>query len=84
MRNGWPVTGPTPGLMSMSTPTARSGTTMSLNRMAASTAYRRSGWRVISVMTSALVHAASMVIPSLAARYSGSDRPACRMNHTGV
>jgi len=36
------------------------------------------------VMTSGLVQAASMVMPSLAARYSGSDLPAWRMNHTGV
>ena len=37
VRNGRSTTGPTPGLMSTSTPIARSGTTMSLNRTAAST-----------------------------------------------
>src|SRR5215471_18455016 len=83
-RNGWAVTGPTPGLMSMSRPTARSGTTMSLNRIAASTANRRSGCSVSSAITSAVVQAASMLWRSLTARYSGSDRPACRMNQTGV
>ena len=35
--SGAAMTGPTPGLMSRSTPTACSGTTMSLKRMAAST-----------------------------------------------
>ena len=37
-RIGWSTTGPTPGLMSMPTPAARSGTTMSLKKIAASTA----------------------------------------------
>jgi hypothetical protein len=36
-RTGSSTTGPTPGLMSMPTPTARSGTTMSLKKIAAST-----------------------------------------------
>ena len=83
-RKGLPVTGPTPGLMSMSRPTARSGTTMSLNRMAASTANLRSGCRVSSVMTSAVVQAFTMLSRSRTARYSGSDLPAWRMNQTGV
>ena len=51
-RIGWSTTGPTPGAMSMPTPTAFSGTTMSLNRIAASTAYRRSGCSVNSVIRS--------------------------------
>ena len=84
VRNGWSVTGPTPGLMSMSRPTARSGTTMSLNRMAASAANRRSGCSVSSAIMSAVVQAASMLNRSRTARYSGSDRPAWRMNQTGV
>ena len=41
-----------PGTMSRSTPTALSGTTMSLNRIAASTPYRRTGCRVISATRS--------------------------------
>jgi hypothetical protein len=57
---------------------------MSLNKMAASTAYRRIGCSVNSVISSGVRHASSIEMPALAARYSGSDRPACRMNHTGV
>ena len=37
LRIGRAITGPTPGTMSRSTPIATSGTTMSLNRIAAST-----------------------------------------------
>ena len=37
VRTGEAITGPTPGLMSRSTPTALSGSTMSEKRMAAST-----------------------------------------------
>ena len=57
---------------------------MSLNKMAASTSYRRSGCMVISVISSGRVHESSMEMPSRSFRYSGSDRPACRMNQTGV
>ena len=78
------TTGPIPVLMSTSIPTARSGTTMSLNKTAASTSYRRSGCRVISVISSGRVHESSIEMPSRTRRYSGSDRPACRMNQTGV
>ncbi len=81
---GSPITGPTPGLMSISSPTARNGTTMSLKRIAASTGYRRIGCSVISVMTSGREHALSIGIPPRARRYSGSDRPAWRMYQTGV
>ena len=36
-------------------------------------------------LTEALAaHDASIATPSRSLRYSGSDRPACRMNHTGV
>ena len=83
-RIGSPITGPTPGLMSISSPTARSGTTMSLKRMAASTGYRRVGCSVISVITSGWEQALSIGIPPRARRYSGSDRPAWRMYQTGV
>ena len=37
VRTGWATTGPTPGLMSRSTPTALSGSTMSEKKIAAST-----------------------------------------------
>ena len=52
--------------------------------MAASTPYRRTGWRVISTTRSGSMHDSSMPTPSRTARYSGSDRPAWRMNQTGV
>jgi len=65
-------------------PDARSGTTMSENRIAASTPCLRIGCSVISVISSASKHAAIMVFLARSARYSGSDRPACRMNHTGT
>ena len=63
---------------------ALSGTTMSLNRMAASTSYRRSGCSVISTIMSGREQASSIPVPARAVRYSGSDRPACRMYQTGV
>ena len=52
--------------------------------MAASTPYRRTGWRVISTTSSGFMQDSSMPTPSRTLRYSGSDRPACRMNQTGV
>ena len=73
-----------PATMSRSTPTAASGTTMSEKKIAASTPWRRTGCRVISVTRSGRRHDSSMPTPSRTARYSGSDRPAWRMNHTGV
>src|SRR3954466_4773387 len=51
--------------------------------MAASTPWRRTGWRVISAASSGLAMASRMVPSPRMARYSGSDRPAWRMNHTG-
>src|SRR5258707_1238907 len=57
---------------------------MSLNKMAASTSYRRSGCRVISVTSSGRAQDSSMGMPSRTLRYSGSERPAWRMNQTGV
>src|SRR6516162_9141774 len=84
VRTGCAITGPTSGTMSNSTPAARSGTTMSENRIAASTRCRRIGCIVISQATPGSKHAASMLCRSRSARYSGSERPACRMNHTGT
>ena len=52
--------------------------------MAASTPWRRTGCRVISVISSASKHACIMVFFARNARYSGSERPAWRMNHTGT
>ena len=57
---------------------------MSLYRIAASTSYRRSGCRVISVTSSGRVHDSSIAMPSRTRWYSGSERPAWRMNQTGV
>ncbi|GAA3040102.1 hypothetical protein GCM10020000_18240 [Streptomyces olivoverticillatus] len=84
MRIGSATTGPTPGLMSRSIPMALSGTTMSLKKMAASTPWRRTGCRVISVTRSGRMQESSMGMPSRTLRYSGSERPAWRMNQTGV
>jgi hypothetical protein len=81
---GLAITGPTPGRMSRSTPAAASGTTMSENRIAASTRCRRTGCSVISVIISGSRQASSIAVSARSARYSGSDRPAWRMNHTGV
>src|SRR3954447_12920143 len=39
---------------------------------------------VISTTRSGRMHDSSMATPSRTLRYSGSDRPAWRMNHTGV
>ena len=52
--------------------------------MAASTPYRRTGCRVISVTRSGWAQLSSMEMPARTCLYSGSDRPACRMNHTGT
>ena len=57
--------------------------TMSENRMAASTPCRRTGCRVISVTSSGVRQASSIAEPARSARYSGSERPAWRMNQTG-
>ena len=78
------MTGPTSGTMSRSMPAARSGTTMSENRIAASTPCRRTGCSVISQTSSASKQACSIVFLARSARYSGSERPAWRMNHTGT
>ncbi len=84
MRIGSAMTGPTPPLISTSMPTALSGTTMSEKKIAASTLCRRTGCRVISLTSSGRMQASSIGMPSRTFRYSGSERPACRMNHTGV
>src|SRR3954469_10972247 len=81
---GRSTTGPTPCAMSTPNPTAATGTTMSENRMAASTPWRRTGCRVISAASSGWRTASRMLPVPRMARYSGSDRPAWRMNHTGV
>ena len=62
--------------MSMSVPAAYRGTTMSLNRIAASTPCLRTGCNVISASNSGSKQAVSMGTPSRTFRYSGNDRPA--------
>ena len=56
---------------------------MSEKKIAASTSCRRTGCRVISLASAGSRQASSIAVPTRASRYSGSDRPACRMNHTG-
>ena len=65
--------------MSRSTPTALSGSTMSEKKMAASTPYRRTGWRVISTTSSGSMQDSSMPI-ALADREVLRQRPA-RLAH---
>ena len=57
---------------------------MSLKKIAASTPWRRTGCSVISVTRSGSRQDSSIAMPSRTLRYSGSERPACRMNQTGV
>ena len=57
---------------------------MSANITAASTSCRRTGWSVTSAVSSADRLTSKNACRSRIARYSGSERPACRMNHTGV
>ena len=84
VRMGSSTTGPTPGSIRTGTPTAASGTMMSLNRIAASTAIRRSGCIVISATRSGCRHVSRMSPSPRTSRYSGRYRPAWRMNQTGV
>ena len=51
--------------------------------MAASTPSRRTGCRVSSATSGGSRRASRMLTEPFAARYSGSERPAWRMNHTG-
>jgi hypothetical protein len=57
---------------------------MSLNKIAASTPYLRTGCKVIWVIRSGSEHASSIAVPERFARYSGKDRPAWRMYQTGA
>ncbi len=57
---------------------------MSANITAASTRCRRTGWSVTSAVSSADWLISKNAWRSRMARYSGSERPACRMNQTGV
>ena len=57
---------------------------MSAKRTAASTPWRRTGWSVTSAHSSGVCATSKNECRSRIARYSGSERPAWRMNHTGV
>src|SRR3954452_24253381 len=83
-RIGSSSTGPRPGTILIGSPTATSGTTMSLNTIAASTGIRRRGCNVISTASSGRRIDSRMSRSPRSSRYSGRYRPACRMNHTGV
>ena len=85
VRIGCSITGPTSGTMSSSMPEARSGTTMSENRMAASTPCLRTGCRVIS-HDQLRVEAGGQhaVLWRAAPGTRAANGPACRMNHTGT
>ena len=82
--NGSATTGPTPSTSSTSTPIPITGVTMSAKRTAASTSCRRTGWSVTSAQSSGVFATSKNECCSRSARYSGSERPAWRMNHTGV
>ena len=57
---------------------------MSANITAASTSWRRTGWSVTSAHSSGCSQTSKSAWRSRIARYSGSERPAWRMNQTGV
>ena len=83
VRTGSSITGPTPSTSSTSTPIPSTGVMMSANITAASTSWRRTGWSVTSAQSSGVWATSKNAWRSRIARYSGSDRPAWRMNHTG-
>ena len=83
-RIGRSITGPTPSTISTSMPIPASGVVISANRIAASTPRRRTGWSVTSAHRAASRVISTSVARARIARYSARDRPAWRMNQTGV
>ena len=57
---------------------------MSANITAASTSWRRTGWSVTSAQSSVSAQISKSDACLRSSRYSGSERPAWRMNQTGV
>ncbi len=57
---------------------------MSANITAASTSWRRTGCSVTSAQSSGCRAISNSPYRLRSSRYSGSERPAWRMNHTGV
>ena len=84
VRTGSATTGPTPSTRSTSSPSPITGVTMSANITAASTSCRRTGCSVTCAQSSGVFATSKNACRSRTARYSGSERPACRMNQTGV
>src|SRR5262249_11442244 len=83
-RTGAPTTGPTFSTSSTSTPIPRTGSMMSANITAASTSCRRTGCSVTSAQSAGCRAISTNPYRLRSSRYSGSERPACRMNQTGV
>ncbi len=69
-RSGFSITGPSPARKSKGMPSGSSGSSRSLNRMAASTP-STSGWSVTSTASSGVRHSVSRLCFSRRARYSG-------------
>ena len=84
VRTGSSTTGPTPSTSRTSTPIPSTGVMMSANITAASTSCRRTGCSVTSAHSSGVWATSKKLWRSRRARYSGSERPAWRMNQTGV
>src|SRR5256714_3497463 len=83
-RMGRVIWGPSPAANVRPSPSGSNGSRMSANRIAASTPRRSTGWSVTWAASSGLWHRSSSECFCRSRRYSGRERPACRMNHTGV
>ncbi len=81
---GAAMTGPTPGRISNGTPMQANGSMMSAKSTAASTPRRSTGISVAWAASSGVVATVMKSWRSRNARYSGNERPAWRMNQTGV
>ena len=84
VRNGCSITGPRPGSIEIPGTIACGEVMMSLKKIAASTPWRRTGCRVTSAAKAGSRMRSSKRLPARNARYSGNERPAWRINHTGV
>src|SRR5206468_11123597 len=83
-RTGSAITGPTFSTRSTSMPIPSTGSMMSANITAASTPWARTGCSVTSAQSSGCRQTSKSPYCFRSSRYSGSDRPAWRMNQTGV
>ena len=70
-RTGFSMDGPSPTTKSNGMPIGASGSSRSLNRIAASTPSARIGWSVTSTASSGVRHSVSSECFSRSARYSG-------------